>query len=141
MLTLVARYSTIGAEDRLLESQKKIAGLTDKLKIYLPHQFVDSLAKGDRAAESDYKRRRLTIFFSDVRGFTAWTDKLEPEDTREILNQYLSEMSAIANKWGGTIDKFIGDAIMIFFGDPNSPTIKIMPFAVSRWPSRCRQNE
>ena len=73
---------------------------------------------GDRAAEPDYKRRRLTIFFSDVRGFTAWTDKLEPEDTREILNQYLSEMSAIADKWGGTIDKFIGDAIMIFFGDP-----------------------
>jgi class 3 adenylate cyclase len=118
VLTLVARYSTIGAEDRLLESRKKIAGLTDKLKIYLPRQFVDSLAMGDRAAEPDYKRRRLTIFFSDVRGFTAWTDKLEPEDTREILNQYLSEMSAIADKWGGTIDKFIGDAIMIFFGDP-----------------------
>jgi len=118
VLTLVARYSTIGAEDRLLESRKRIAGLTDKLKIYLPHQFVDSLANGDRAAAPDYKRRRLTIFFSDVRGFTAWTDKLEPEDTREILNQYLSEMSAIADKWGGTVDKFIGDAIMIFFGDP-----------------------
>jgi adenylate cyclase len=118
ILTLVARYSTISAEDRLLESQEKIAGLTDKLKIYLPHQFVDALSKGDRAAESDYKRRRLTIFFSDVRGFTAWTDKLEPEETREILNQYLSEMSTIANKWGGTIDKFIGDSIMIFFGDP-----------------------
>lgn len=117
-LTLATRYSTIGAEDRLLESQKKIASLTDKLKIYLPHQFVDSLAKGDLAAKSDYKRRRLTIFFSDVQGFTAWIDKLEPEDTRDILNQYLSEMSSIANKWGGTIDEFIGDAIMIFFGAP-----------------------
>lgn len=118
ILLLVARYSTNSAEDRLLESQKKIAALSEKLKVYLPHQFVEDLADGDREAVPDYKRKKLTVFFSDVKGFTAWTDKLQPEDTRNILNQYLSEMNIIADKWGGTVDKFIGDAIMIFFGDP-----------------------
>jgi len=124
-IALIGRQAAIGAEDRLREEQKKLALaneqislLGDKLKVYLPHQFVESLAHGDRKALPDYKRRRLTVFFSDVQGFTTWTDKLEPEDTRDVLNQYLSEMSAIADKWGGTVDKFIGDAIMVFFGDP-----------------------
>lgn len=105
-------------EDELVASNRQISRLSDKLKVYLPHQFVESLAHGDRDTLPDYKRRKLTVFFSDVKGFTAWTDKLEPEETRELLNQYLSEMSKIANEWEGTIDKFIGDAILIFFGDP-----------------------
>lgn len=117
-ITLIARSGAIGAEDRLKDEREKVTLLSKKLKVYLPHQFVEALADGDRDTEPDYKRRRLTVFFSDVKGFTSWTDKLEPEETRNILNQYLSEMNKIADKWGGTIDKFIGDAIMIFFGDP-----------------------
>lgn len=122
---LIARAGTIFVEGRLKEEHEKLAAanqrissLSDKLKVYLPHQFVDTLKSGERDTEPDYRRRRLTIFFSDVQGFTAWTDKLEPEEVHEVLNQYLSEMSAIAGKHGGTIDKFIGDALMIFFGDP-----------------------
>ncbi len=106
-------------EEELSISNERISRLSEKLKVYLPHQFVESLAHGDRETEPDYRRRRLTIFFSDVHGFTKWTDKLEPEEVRELLNQYLSEMSRIAHKWGGTIDKFIGDSILIFFGDPD----------------------
>jgi len=105
-------------EEELSLSNLRISRLSEKLKVYLPHQFVESLSQGDRDTEPDYRRRRLTIFFSDVKGFTRWTDRLEPEEVRELLNQYLSEMSKIARKWGGTIDKFIGDSIMIFFGDP-----------------------
>jgi class 3 adenylate cyclase len=104
------------SEGQFQAEREKSNLLANKLKLYLPHQFVETLASADAAP--DYRRRRLTIFFSDVQGFTRWTDKLEPEDVREMLNRYLSEMSAIAIKWGGTIDKFIGDAMMIFFGDP-----------------------
>lgn len=105
-------------EEDLVASSERITRLSDKLKVYLPHQFVESLASGERDTEPDYRRRRLTVFFSDVQGFTSWTDKLEPEEVREILDKYLSEMGDIIHKWGGTIDKFIGDAIMVFFGDP-----------------------
>jgi class 3 adenylate cyclase len=114
----VSRIGSIRAEERLLAEQEKVALLRDQLKVYLPHQFVESLASGERDTRPDYQRKRLTIFFSDVQGFTKWTDKLEPEEVREILNHYLSDMSSIARKHGGTIDKFIGDCLMIFFGDP-----------------------
>jgi len=118
LLAYIGRLGTIRAEERLLDEREKVTRLSDKLKAYLPRQLVDSLAEGGRDAHPDYRRRRLTVFFSDVQGFTKWTDRLEPEEVREILNHYLSEMSAIAHKWGGTIDKFIGDALMVFFGDP-----------------------
>ena len=60
-------------------------------------------------------RKNLTVFFSDIKGFTEITDSLEPEVLSSLLNNYLNEMSKIALKYGGTIDKFVGDAIMIFF--------------------------
>ena len=56
----------------------------------------------------------MTVFFSDIKGFTELTDRLEPEVLSALLNNYLNEMSKIALKYGGTIDKFIGDAILIF---------------------------
>jgi class 3 adenylate cyclase len=66
------------------------------------------------------QRKKLTIFFSDIAGFTETTDMLESEELTSLLNQYLREMSAIALEHGATIDKFIGDAIMLFFGDPET---------------------
>jgi len=102
----------------IADKAERITLLSEKLAAYMPRQFVESLAKGERSPRPDYKRKRLTVFFSDVKGFTPWTDKLEPEETRALLNQYLSEMSKLADEWGGTIVQFVGDAIMIFFGDP-----------------------
>jgi class 3 adenylate cyclase len=62
----------------------------------------------------------MTIFFSDIIDFTELTDGMESETLTNLLNDYLNEMSQIALRYGGTIDKFIGDAIMIFFGDPET---------------------
>ena len=118
MIMLVTRYFVINADEQINQEKERVTRLSDKLKLFLPQQFVDSLVHGEADVMLDFRRRRLTIFFSDVQGFTRWTDKLEPEEVRGILNHYLSEVSAIAHKWGGTIDKFIGDALMIFFGDP-----------------------
>ena len=64
------------------------------------------------------ERKKLSIFFSDIKDFTATTERLQPEEITSLLNEYFTEMSAIALKHGGTVDKFIGDAILIFFGDP-----------------------
>jgi len=66
------------------------------------------------------ERKKLTIFFSDIKDFTAITEQTQPEEMTARLNEYFTAMSAIALAHGGTIDKFIGDAILIFFGDPES---------------------
>lgn len=115
---LLAEQRTLEQKERTQEQKENFYSLTEKLKAYLPHQLVEKLVSDKSTVGPDYRRRRLTIFFSDVQGFTKWTDNLEPEEVRELLNNYLSEMSDIARKWGGTIDKFIGDCLMIFFGDP-----------------------
>ena len=70
--------------------------------------------------DSKHSRKNLTIFFSDIVKFTDITDTTEPERLASIVNAYLSEMSSIALEYGGTIDKFIGDAILVFFGDPDT---------------------
>jgi adenylate cyclase len=65
------------------------------------------------------KAAELTILFSDVRGFTSISEALKPEELREYINQYLTEMSGIIrSKYNGTLDKYIGDAIMAFWGAP-----------------------
>jgi class 3 adenylate cyclase len=79
-----------------------------------------SIFAGEQNVELASKRKKLTIFFSDIAGFTDSVDALESEDLTALLNQYLTEMSAIAQAHGATVDKYIGDAILAFFGDPVS---------------------
>ncbi len=62
----------------------------------------------------------MSIFFSDIKNFTATAEGLQPEDLTKYLNEYFSEMTTIALQHGATIDKYIGDAMMVFFGDPES---------------------
>jgi class 3 adenylate cyclase len=102
--------------------KEKMDGLTSALRRYLPSQLVDSLEKGEGGGATTPRRKRITIFFSDIKDFTMTTDFMEPEDLTALLNDYLSEMTAIATKWGGTIDKFVGDAMMVLFGAPLGTT-------------------
>jgi signal transduction histidine kinase/class 3 adenylate cyclase len=97
---------------------------SDELKRYLPPQLVDAIIKGEKHVIFETERRRLTVFFSDIKGFTETTDSMEAEELSTLLNEYLSEMTTIAHKYCGTIDKFIGDAIMIFFGAPEATNDK-----------------
>ena len=94
--------------------------LSDQLAKYLPRQVFESILAGDQAASIATKRRRLSVFFSDICGFTTISESLQPEILTQYMNRYFSAMSDLAHEYGGTIDKFIGDAIMIFFGDPES---------------------
>lgn len=104
----------------LNESNAILEGLSDKLSRYLSPQIRESIFSGKQEGKIESHRKKLTVFFSDIRNFTATTDRMETEDLTSLLNNYLEEMSQIALKYGATIDKYIGDAIMIFFGDPES---------------------
>ncbi|MCP4105231.1 MAG: HAMP domain-containing protein [Desulfobacteraceae bacterium] len=99
---------------------EQLSGLASKLAKYLSPQVYDSIFQGEKEVRIETYRKKLTIFFSDIKGFTQLTDSMEAEKLTPILNHYLDEMSKIALRYGGTIDKFIGDAIMIFFGDPET---------------------
>jgi len=102
------------------EKNAQLEGLSAQLAKYLSPQVYQSIFTGNQTVSLASSRKKLTIFFSDLVGFTSITESLESEDLTAALNFYLNEMSAIALEYGATIDKYIGDAIMIFFGDPES---------------------
>ena len=104
----------------LTSRNKELEVVSSKLAKYLSPQVYSSIFSGQQAVHIQSQRKRLTIFFSDIVGFTHTTDTMESEELTNLLNDYLNEMSKIALEYGGTIDKFIGDAMMIFFGDPES---------------------
>ncbi|WP_444888551.1 adenylate/guanylate cyclase domain-containing protein [Microbulbifer sp. JMSA008] len=90
-----------------------------KLSKYLPQRLWRSVTTGDEEALTT-QRKLLTVFFSDIKDFSQLTEELEAETFTLLLNNYLSEMARIAGQYGGTIDKFIGDAVMVVFGDDES---------------------
>ena len=108
----------------IAQKNKELEALSTKLSKYLSPQIYNSIFTGAQAVEIASSRKKLTIFFSDVVNFTETTDKLESEELTNLLNHYLTEMSKIALEYGGTIDKYIGDAIMAFFGDPELKGVK-----------------
>ena len=97
-----------------------LAGVAEKLAKYLSPQHYRSIFSGEKDVVISTERKKLTIFFSDVVNFTATTERMQPEELAALLNEYLTEMSQIAVTHGGTVNKFIGDAILIFFGDPKT---------------------
>ncbi len=99
---------------------RRLKHLSEQLSRYLAPQVYQSLFDGSRQAEIQTQRKRLTVFFSDIKNFTASTAQWQPEEVTLLLNSYFAEMSQIAAEYGATLDKFIGDAIVIFFGDPHS---------------------
>ena len=97
-----------------------LASLSMKISRYISPQVYKTIFSGQKDVAIHTERKKLTIFFSDIQNFTATTERLQPEQVTLLLNEYFTEMAAIATKHGGTIDKFIGDAMLIFFGDPET---------------------
>ncbi len=110
----------LGAKNLIMEQQEQAIQLSRKLVKYLPTQVWESIFSGRRDARLQNHRKKLSIFFSDIKDFTETTDEMSPDALTEMLNYYFDQMSKIALRYGGTIDKFIGDAILIFFGDPTT---------------------
>ena len=107
-------------QELIVEKTVQLENLATRLAKYLSPQIYQTIFSGNQELQDTYARKNLTIFFSDIFQFTDLSDTLEPEKLAKVINSYLSEMTEIALECGGTIDKFIGDAILVFFGDPES---------------------
>jgi class 3 adenylate cyclase len=112
------------AKNLILDQQEQSIQLSRKLVKYLPTQVWESIFSGKRDARLQNHRKKLSVFFSDIKDFTETTDEMSPDALTEMLNYYFDQMCKIALRYGGTIDKFIGDAILIFFGDPTTKGAK-----------------
>ncbi len=108
------------ANIEVFEKNKELNALANKLAKYLSPQLYQSIFTGKKDVKIETYRKKLTVFFSDIKDFSKITDSMQSEALSSLLNEYLNEMSRIAIKYSGTIDKYIGDAMMIFFGDPDT---------------------
>jgi class 3 adenylate cyclase/CHASE2 domain-containing sensor protein len=98
-----------------VRSRKWITSVFGK---YVSPVVIDNLIKNPDKLNLGGEKRNITIFFSDIRGFTPISERLEPEELVHLLNEYLTEMTSIIRKNQGLVDKFMGDAIMAFWGAP-----------------------
>jgi adenylate cyclase len=119
-----AKHKADLANTLVNEQKRELEIVSTKLSKYLSPQVYSSIFTGQRSVEIDSNRKKLTVFFSDIADFTATTEGLESEELTSLLNHYLTEMSEIALEHGATIDKYIGDAILAFFGDPETKGVK-----------------
>lgn len=87
---------------------------------YISSEVASSIQRGEVSAGLVSRRRPLTVLFTDIVGFTELTDRMQPTAMTQLLNGYFDAMSEIVSRHQGTLDKFIGDACMVFFGDPTT---------------------
>src|SRR5262245_54877484 len=100
------------------DTTEQLARANDLISRYVASQVAHEILSGNYGEVERRARRKLTLFFSDVRGFDEFADRTEPEDVSRVLNEYLCAMTEIAERYEATVDKFIGDVIIIFFGAP-----------------------
>lgn len=101
-----------------VQSQVEEIRRTQRLSGYLAPQVVQAITSGESSFAMANARKQLTMVFADLRGFTAFSDMAEPEEVIALLNTYLSRMTDLVFKYEGTLDKFLGDGMLVFFNDP-----------------------
>lgn len=122
---LVKLNQNLQAQTRELDERRHaVEELSRQLAKYLPPQIHEAMFAGRYDTRVSTQRKKLTVFFSDIKEFTTTAESLQPEALTEYLNEYFSEMTQIALEHGATIDKYIGDAMMVFFGDPESKGVR-----------------
>lgn len=102
------------------ERLSTMVSVINKLTRFVPPQIWEPIVRTNSPVSVSNKRAKLTIMFSDIVGFTELSDSLSADNLADILNTYMHYMTLIANKHGAVLDKFIGDGMVCFFGEPNS---------------------
>ena len=103
---------------KYLTEERKKRHLRSTFSKYVSPAIVDEILKDPSNVELGGRKQFVSVFFSDVRGFTSISEKLDPQKLSEVLNLYLTPMTQLVFKHRGTLDKYMGDAIMSFFGAP-----------------------
>lgn len=107
----VTSYSFLAEENKSRDIKRIFSS-------YVTPKVVDQLTKNPELAKLGGERKEITVMFSDVRGFTTFSESRSPEEVVARLNEYMGAMTDIIFKWDGTVDKFVGDEIMAFWGAP-----------------------
>lgn len=108
-VTVLVNYNTEGKQRRYLKNA---------FKQYLSPTVIEQIIADPSKLKLGGERRQISMFFSDIQGFTSISEKMTPEELTTLLNEYLTEMTEIILKAGGTIDKYVGDAIVAFWNAP-----------------------
>ena len=128
LLNIISKHASLidspklsdNSEAKLTQANATMQKLLRNLSRFVPDAVVNVLMQDGAEQLPTNSRQKITVFFSDIVGFTTITDRLEPERLAPMMTEYFTEMAEICTKWGGTLDQFIGDAIVIFFGAPAS---------------------
>jgi signal transduction histidine kinase/class 3 adenylate cyclase len=115
-LELLAR---VGNLIRTRAQERELAQLQkEKIARFLPRNLADMIMSGEHEDFLKGHRREITVVFIDLRGFTAFVEKTDPEEVMTILRHYQTVMGHLVSEYGGTLERFVGDAVMVYFNDP-----------------------
>jgi len=117
LLMTVGLFTTNMAYGYFVESRSK-RQFTELFGQYVPPELVDKMAEDPEKYSMEGRSEQLTVLFSDIVGFTSISEALNPKDLSAFINEYLTSMSLVIREHRGTLDKYIGDAIMAFWGAP-----------------------
>lgn len=107
-------------KDQIIEEQQReLAKSRDTIRRYVPPAVAQKIILGETSSVEKPLRRRVTILFCDIVGFTEIADRVEPEIMTQVLSDYLSAMADLVDEHGGTLNEFAGDGLMALFGAPD----------------------
>ncbi|MGH8959282.1 MAG: adenylate/guanylate cyclase domain-containing protein [Acidimicrobiia bacterium] len=104
--------------EKTIEEQLSQLRRTEELRRYVSPHVADAIVSKASGVALTPTRRNLSILVTDIRGFTTMSERMEPEELIDALNQYFTAMTDVVFRHGGTLDKYLGDGILAFFGDP-----------------------
>ncbi len=111
--------SPISEIQRMGETMNSMKKALSAFKKYVPSEIVQGLVADENEAKIDAQSQEITLMFTDIQGFSSITEKVQPKELMEQLSVYFDEISSIIHRHGGTIDKYIGDSVMAFWGAPH----------------------
>jgi len=127
------------ARDEAEEQRAKFERASERLSQYLSPQICEQILGSEEFSGLETNKKNLTIFFSDIVDFTALSERMSPDELKNFLHFYMTEMSNIAIEFGGTIDKYIGDSIMVFLETPTLMVTLRMPRNAFGWLFVCKK--